>query len=239
MSVEAETKRLKSEAYPDHHKNLKNIDQYISKRVNYIFIFDYDDTLFPSWFFRNDKTQRKSREQQREEQTYLYETEKLVHNILATAHQRGLVYIITNAESSWVTKSIKKYFPRLEDIFRSTKIISARDMYSGNDIIVNNEQLKLWKFKAINKYIVYAAQKIHSIDGCDVHIVSIGDSNAEIDATIKAVEDIPWCICKTIKLAEQPTIQILKSQLQLLSNVLDSVMQHNKGLILEMKLQHS
>lgn len=232
--------------YINNNDNPEYLLSYLANPVSCIFIFDYDDTLFPSWFFRNkdrrhdkDILTEQNEKDEKNDQDDIEELQRIIYALLTSAHDKGIVYIITNAESAWVYKSVEKYFPKLKSVIRRTKVISARDVYRDQRTIVSREQLKMWKFKAIRNHVLKTAKRLHSTDNCSVQVISIGDSNIEIDATTDAIEKIPWCICKTVKLSEQPSINILKCQLQLLSTVLDSVIQHDKELVLEMKLQNA
>ena len=101
-----------------------------TKSYNSIFIFDWDDTLFPTSFLMKEGIIKKNVNNISEEiKILLTILEKTCINILELAINKGNVYIITNSSINWINYSSKIYFPKLITILDKIKIISARDEY--------------------------------------------------------------------------------------------------------------
>ena len=114
-----------------------------SKTYNSIFIFDWDDTLFPTTFLLNEDIINQNNLSE-ELQKNISILEEIVINILNYAINKGDVYIITNSSLVWFKYSFNKFLPNLKNVIEKINIISARDDY---EFIYPGENKK-WKEKA-------------------------------------------------------------------------------------------
>ncbi len=183
-----------------------------SKAICHIFIYDFDDTLFPH-------SQTNS--------TNFSEFEDSVFKLLSRSQDKGQVYILTNAQEEWVVKTIKNYMPRLTSLTEKLKIISSRDIFSRGRKYASANDLLKWKTLAMNEILIHADSSVKLSD--QIHIISIGDSIIERQAAISATmlfsnyTGINRLIRKTIKLTDKPTMKILKKELEELDRQLDYI----------------
>jgi hypothetical protein len=181
----------------------KNILFSSPKKINNIFIFDWDDTLFctsvlnPNGFFDDE------REISPSQMRRIKELELFVKNLLTKAIEKGDTYIITNSEAIWVEYSCELFFPNVYKFLNKIKIISGRDLYEEKF----PHDYKTWKIKAFNEII-----KNYSLN-LPTNIMSFGDSSYEEDASYDLVKKFPNGFIKFIKFREIPLIQDLINQL--------------------------
>jgi len=127
----------------------KNLLNSKPKKINNIFIFDWDDTLLctsvlsPNGYFDDDfeipeATLKK-----------IKTLEIHVKNILVKALEKGDTYIITNSELDWIEYSCQRFFPNVYELIKKIKIISARDLYEKK----YPHDYKIWKVKVFNDII--------------------------------------------------------------------------------------
>ena len=181
----------------------KNILISSPKKINNIFIFDWDDTLFctsvlsPNGYF-DDEREISPSQLRRIEELELY-----VKSILTKAIEKGDTYIVTNSEAAWVEYSCELIFPSVYKFLNKIKIISGRDLYEEQ----YPHDYKAWKIKAFNEII-----KNYSLN-LPTNIMSFGDSTYEIDASYDLIKKFPNGFIKFIKFREIPLIQDLINQL--------------------------
>ena len=181
----------------------KNILISSPKKINSIFIFDWDDTLFctsvlsPNGYFDSEREILPSQLKRIEK------LETFVECLLIKSIEKGDAYIITNSEAAWVKYSCEIFFPNVYKLLNKIKIISGRDLYQHkfpNDY-------KTWKIKAFYKIL-----KNYSLN-LPTNIMSFGDSTYDIDAAYDLVKKFPNGFVKAIKFTELPLIQDLINQL--------------------------
>ena len=80
-----------------------------SKIYNSIFIFDWDDTLFPTTFLVDEDIISQSNVSEELQKTISI-LEEIVINILNYAINKVDVYIITNSSIVWFNYSFNKFF---------------------------------------------------------------------------------------------------------------------------------
>ena len=192
-----------------------------TKTHNSLFIFDWDDTLFPTSFLVNEKIEEISEKKLSEELKLLFsELENIVVNILNYALNKGDVYIITNSSFSWLNYSSDKYFPNLKNILEKIKMISARDEFEN----IYPGKNKLWKEKAFLKL------RNEFNNNLVTNIVCFGDSMIELDAGKTLASQFNNSFYKTIKFKEKPDFEDLIKQLNLINNKIDYIYSIPKNL---------
>lgn len=184
-------------------QTLKIEDSYeiIIVKNNVKIVFDWDDTLFPSTWIKNQGYGYDfiMTEEIKEKMNDLC---KVVVRVLTLAKTLGDVIIVTNAIDKWVEDSTSRFLFEASDIISTIPIISARHKYEN---IFPNDYVT-WKSLT---FIDRLDKNLH-ID----KLISIGDSNIEKDAAKKSVLICNSKVqCKTIKFIEHPTINLLKKQL--------------------------
>ena len=170
-------------------------------KTNVKIIFDWDDTLFPSTWIKNqgygyDFIMTKEIKEKMDD------LGKVVIRVLTLAKTLGDVIIVTNAIDKWVEDSTSRYFNEVSDIISTIPIISARNKYQN---IFPTDYIT-WK----SLIFLDRLDKNPHIE----KLISIGDSNIEKNAAKQSVLLCDSKVeCKTIKFIEQPTIILLKKQL--------------------------
>lgn len=175
-----------------------------------LFIFDYDDTLIPSsWLKQNGVyVTCHSCEGFTSEMVAMCEAVgQRVAALIKAAKQYGKIVIVTNATRSWLELATKTFMPSISDLILNLPIISAADLYehySSNPF--------LWKKFAFQHDVLRTAFP-NQPEMCT--IISIGDGESERQA-LKYIHSIatPDCmLIKSIKFMENPSPELLGKQL--------------------------
>lgn len=193
----------------------------INKR-NILFIFDWDDTLFPtSWTIDNniniDSLFRKNQNSSEENtyDKYFNYLDKIIFSLFIKIKKYGEIIIITNATLSWINKS-SSILPNTRKLLKYIKIISAREdnkQYSNNPthwkiISFKNEVFK----REINE------------------IYSIGDASYEYIALMHLKKITKNKFLKSIKLLENPDFKILIDELSVIYNAIPEIIKEEKDI---------
>jgi len=217
-----------------------------------VIIFDWDDTLFPTWFVSEvvlpcmPEEHRGERGQQSLEPLpsdsafteTLTQHAVYVRQLLYTAREIGRVGIVTLSQRPWVLSCALRYLPGIdfEQILRELQIpvIYAREcvkrsMLATADVEEGVNILTLAKQAAMKK----ALKKLYGKDGVWHNIISIGDSVVERDAIKELLwsqeeESVKPLLCKTVKLMEEPSVEQLGAEMMLLSMWLRAMASHNE-----------
>ena len=193
------------------------------KKFNSLFIFDWDDTLFPTTFFINKKLLNEENISEEILKPF-YILEKIIINIINFAINKGDVYIITNSCIDWFRYSSSKYFPNLKNILKLIKTISSRDeqeLYPGEN--------KLWK----EKTFLDLRREINN--NLVTNIICLGDSVVELEAGKLLGSKFDESFIKTIKFKENPEIEDLIKQLNLINDKINYIYSKAKNLSIEQK----
>jgi len=193
-----------------------NIDSFLLEKTKkkYLFLFDWDDTLFPSTFlnkngyYKNDKIP-----------VNVNSKIKLLENIILDIFMNIISFselvIITNSDKRWVTISCKLFMPNLHRfIEKNVHRVSAKNIYN---IKYPGEPI-LWKAK-IMKCILKKFYGVHK----NKYVISVGDSVVE-NTAIKTVSKLLNINTITvIKFITEPTINQLRSQLIQFKGDIDNI----------------
>ena len=203
----------------------KNLLIQPQKKINNIFIFDWDDTLLctsvlsPNGYFDDDMEILPSIMEKIEK------LEKLVKSILLQSIKKGDVYIITNSQLAWIYYSCQRFYPIIYKLLPKIKLISARDLYEKK---YPNDS-KIWKLKTFNDII-----KNYSLY-LPTNIICLGDSSDEIDAANDLVSKFPNGYIKAIKFREFPLISDLIKQLTLVINKFEKIYSSCKNITINIE----
>jgi len=207
-----------------------------------VIIFDWDDTLFPTWFI-TEVVQPCLADPQGdlpEDSPFidpLIRHAQAVKSVLEAARTCGRVGMVTLAQNPWVLTSAGKFLPGLdfEELLHSLDIpiIYARECLKKHMIAQGQQDdgLCLWtlaKQAAMKKML----KKLYGRRAW-INVLSIGDSTTERTAITELLWSTPEdsagrapC-CKTIKLMEDPSVEQLSTQLIMLSMWMQHLSQHN------------
>jgi len=183
----------------------------------YVFIFDYDDTLFPT----TSLTMKGGFD---EDELKLIQNGMI--NILSEAKKLGKVHIVTNAEEGWVEKSMKTYLPEAVYTLNGINVVSARTKHEKK-----SSDPTMWKYHAMSDCLEDSLLCPVDFSSTGInHVISIGDSNYERSAINLLAEDFNDFYVKSVKLREKPTVFELTKELELLSNSLRFLCSHKGNL---------
>jgi len=178
-----------------------------------VIIFDWDDTLMYTSFlqacgcnlaFVSPATQR-----------HLASIESSVCALLEVATSLGQTFIITNAEKFWVEECVRLYMPSVAPILAKVTVVSARDEHEAESC----GDVSQWKRLAFSK--LGQALDSHIV----TNLVSIGDSNFELEAAHLLAKSFALKFVKTVKFQERPSAEELSKELSLLAPKIQSLIQ--------------
>jgi len=205
--------------------NLKSTK--ISNMIN-IIIFDWDDTLFPTEYFKTRINMLLDHKLIPEETNLKLRTlASDIIKLITNAKTCGCVTIISNASLEWLELCFK-LIPEIIPIMDTIYVISAQDKFKH--LSNNPAKWKEWAFYQfiIDKIELYNQQENNYSPVQRKHnsynIISIGDSIHERDALkinanyLKTFNSNSISV-KTIKLSEKPTFEKVIIQLQILFHV--------------------
>lgn len=158
----------------------------------------------------------------------LKKQEEALKCFLECEMKRSKIVIVTNAEEGWVQHSARHYYPNILDLLQRIDIISARSTYEAK----YPKDPVLWKYLAFS--IDFGRNKTkHKIET----VVSVGDGFYELKAIFNFRDDNDDVIVHSIKLIEQPTVDILTTELSFISNTLPFLYDSRiRGIDLQLKL---
>jgi hypothetical protein len=134
--------------------------------------------------------------------------------LLEKARQVGEVVIITNAMTGWVEQSASEHVPELVPLLRQVPIVSARGDH-GKDFPADMARWKEQAFLALQKRLSPTVP---------LNLISLGDSPWDMDAAHSLGERFEEAWVKTVKLANEPTPEQLRKELELIGCRFDKIL---------------
>lgn len=185
-----------------------HLDYFLEKINNNtsLYIFDWDDTLFPSTFLIKEGCFNNYCNVSGDILQKIKTIEKIIIKLFSSILQKeGSFIIITNSDKKIVSTICSNYMPSLYKIISNYSfIISSKNMYMSS---YPNEPI-LWKTKAM-KYVL----KHFCGNNKNKKIISIGDSIIEKIA-FKTITNLLSLPNNTIiKCSEKPSIHSVYSQI--------------------------
>lgn len=156
-------------------------------------IFDWDDTLLCTSFIQL-KDERKEPLSEAIWARFYIISQKVV-TLIETAKKMGRVFIITNAMEGWVEHSAKKYLPAAVPLLSKMNVISARNRFEA----IYPGDVYEWKIQAFLEVCRQLNSEIVT------NLISVGDSDVEMDAVHVMGKEFSQALVKTIKFRENPT----------------------------------
>eukprot|EP00928_Gymnodinium_smaydae_P082114 TRINITY_DN65526_c0_g1_i1.p1 TRINITY_DN65526_c0_g1~~TRINITY_DN65526_c0_g1_i1.p1 ORF type:complete len:412 (+),score=50.13 TRINITY_DN65526_c0_g1_i1:88-1323(+) len=229
-----------------HRKSLPFVPVIIEDKYSWpIIFFDWDDTLFPTWFVtevvqptlpKENKYAKLPADSPFVEQ--LSEVAQLVREVLVAASSAARVRIVTLARKPWVVDSSNSFLPGLdiEDLMSELgmQVHYAREYVSESAARAANDAEGVDVFMiAKRNAMAKAFTKIgRSHEYKCANVISVGDSIVEREAS----KELMWSyghsenLCKTVKLIDDPSLDLLTMQLQILSSWLPQLVKYEDDL---------
>jgi hypothetical protein len=210
-----------------------------------VIIFDWDDTLFPTWFVSEVvvpclPTNTSSDSVLPDDSPFaeaLVRHAHIVRQLLSTAREIGRVGIVTLAQRPWVLSSARRFWPGIDfkQILQDLEIpiIYARECLRKPVISQAKEEEGVNIFTiAKQAAMIKVLKKLYGKRPW-TNIISIGDSIVERDAITELLwghdqESDRTPRCKTVKLMEEPSTEQLGAELVLLCKWLRSLASHQE-----------
>lgn len=185
---------------PSEHTRSPNVEP--GHDSDTLIIFDWDDTLLCTSAL-NDGLASASK---------LLHLENVVESVLQAAIELGDTVIVTNANSSWVHDSSKRFFPRLGATLEHVAVVSAREMF---EYTFPGEPFA-WKRSAFRYILGSHYRKRRRVSCALANLIVLGDSPAEMMAAHHAAHAIGACktLIKTVKFISSPSVSELIGQLE-------------------------
>jgi hypothetical protein len=171
-----------------------------------VIIFDWDDTLLCTSYlnYKNCLTGLDHLPQCKRDT--LTAIEKASGRLLEMAMSLGQTFIITNALDCWVEYTSKVWAPSLSPLLQKVNVVSARSQYESQ----HPGDVPKWKEEAFKDVA-------RSLDAEVVtNVVSVGDSQYEMDAAQTMGKEFRHAAVKLIKFRPQPSPEELLRQLNFL-----------------------
>uniref|UniRef100_A0A7S4QQ33 Uncharacterized protein n=1 Tax=Alexandrium monilatum TaxID=311494 RepID=A0A7S4QQ33_9DINO len=228
-----------------------------ASRDNVIIIFDWDDTLLPTWWVQemvNPYLPPGSKEAKLPSDSPHYDSlaahASSLKAMLMLARAVAQVAIVTLAVRPWVFTSAERFLPGIDlpELLRELgiPIFYAREHVKQPDACLAQVEEGVDIFTVAKRATMMKCLRKLSRKWkrARMNVISIGDSLAEKDA-IKEVlwaaceqpglEDAPAPLCKTVKFVYQPTLHQLRDELQLLAMWLRRMASHDEDFDISME----
>jgi len=181
-----------------------------------VIIFDWDDTLLcTSWLnLRRDQVLPPNIDK------HLRDIEAAGIRLIELAQRLGHTFIITNAMCGWVELSAAQWIPAMIPILERVRVISARTKYETQF----PGEVSKWK---VNAFLEVQRQLDSQII---TNLISLGDSNFEMDAVHVMGKEFQQALVKTIKFREHPSPEELVKQLQLVASKFEKIVENARNL---------
>jgi hypothetical protein len=181
-----------------------------------VIIFDWDDTLLCTSFLnlRQDAGLPATVERS------LRDIQSAAKRLLEMAMCHGHTFIITNAMSGWVEYSAAKWVPDLLPVLQKVRVISARTKYEPQF----PGEVGKWKVEAFLEVQRQLDSQIIT------NLISLGDSNFEMDAVHVMGKEFAQALIKTIKFRESPSPEELVKQLELVAQKFERIVENARNL---------
>lgn len=195
-------------------------------RDNSCIIFDWDDTLFPTWYVENVIRPCRVREDAPVADMFLQPMAlhaQAVEEVLRIARTVARVAIVTLAQRPWAQRTAETYLPdlRFAELLRELEIpiYYAREHIKRAQARTDEEGVNLLvvcKRNAMVKCLKKLRKKTGRMAG---NIICIGDSSVEHEA----IKEVLWSRdghsqCKSVLLMANPSLANLTNELKLIAS---------------------
>ena len=197
---------------------------YMTITLANIFILDWDDTLFPTFWVQSKNINIRESSTYSTYKLYFIELDKQILSFLTILNSIGEIYIVSNAGTGWLNLTIS-ILPSTKEFIENNKIpiMSARDKNVG-------EEINQWKIKTFKSIFENVMQYVNALNNLNIqegnkneliiNIISIGDAHYEYIALINLNDFMKNTklkyFLKNIKLMEKPQFNDVIDQIKAL-----------------------
>jgi len=215
---------------------VRRITEYQRNRDNHLMIFDWDDTLFPTFevtegnwgcFTKNVF----GRNPPRKLRKLIAKIEAAAIEIIEQAASLGTVKVVTYATFGWAHRTCKTFMPNLQAVLvkHNAELISARE--DG----LKRGMKSSWHMKTESfRKLVDERLKTTNLP---ITLTSVGDGSKERRAALEMCKFIPENQISIIKLLDKPSGNELLLQLEELSKIFEHISTSNEFVYHEMQLE--
>lgn len=213
-----------------------------------VIIFDWDDTLFPTWHVTQViqpclETRSSALPEGSIFNKPMEEYAKLVEQVLTVACSVAKVYIVTLGRRPWVEDSSESFLPGVDipSLLKKfgVRIFYAREHLGTHDVSMASDEDGVNPFMVAKRNAMKKClKKARRQSGLkSVNAIAIGDSQAEIEA----MQDLIWCdgtgedLCKTVNFLSDPNLNALTSQLNILLSWMAPLLAYDKDIDISMQ----
>jgi len=182
-----------------------------------VIIFDWDDTLLCTSFLNQFGD---SESLPPVVKRHVREIQSRGRRLLELAMRLGHTFIITNASHGWVEYSAAKWVPDLLPLLEKVPVISARSKYEPQF----PGEVNKWKIEAFLEVRRLLDSQIIT------NLLSLGDSNFEMEAVQEMGKEFARALVKTIKFRENPSPEEVHKQLELVGQKFEYIVQSARNL---------
>eukprot|EP00924_Labyrinthula_sp_SR-Ha-C_P000243 snap_masked-scaffold_25-processed-gene-1.19-mRNA-1 protein AED:0.09 eAED:1.00 QI:0/0/0/1/1/1/2/0/281 len=208
-------------------KKTSRKEKFEPDELKTLFIFDYDDTLFPTKVVTFLTKQQKliswkDLHMNENLQDFFEVTDLLIVDILnKTLHLSNFVKVVSNGTMSWIKGTCKKFLPETYSLlFKQNKIevISAQDLYSNRNIwkkfcfrnvFERSFETELQRFRRGESALFLK------------NFISIGDGNPELKAAESIKNSFPHLFVKSVVLSGKKSCEDFYYRLETILDQLD------------------
>jgi len=224
LEQEAALESAQAAKEQEHETKKEGADQQLTNELGYdvqskvyqsVVFFDWDDTLLCTSYLNRRRDALPPEVEQ-----YLGEIAKVGRNLLQMAMYFGHTLIVTNSEHGWVEYSCRKWMPELLPILHNVRVISARSQFE------REFPGQVWKWKVQAFLEVQRQLDAHMF----TNLISLGDSEFEIEAVHVMGKQFAQACIKTIKFQENPSPEELLKQLEQVSQQFERIARKARNL---------
>lgn len=183
----------------------RNSQEFYGSKNQTIFILDWDDTLFPTTYVRDElqltwtktlQEQRLPSRQKAEVSSKLAVCANRVVELVRQASKAGKVVLVTLARKPWVSDSCRNFFPSVGTLIRelNVPVVYAQEGvqvdYNKVQMASDGEVERFWSTMKARAIARECAEFYSQYEGQSwKNVISIGDSDFERLGTMLATQD--------------------------------------------------
>ena len=202
--------------------NTINNPKKSNSQFNCFFIIDWDDVLFCTSYLQNNEgiILNSNNLLTETESNKLIKIEFAVLRFLTCAlKENSEVYILTTAREGWIEESSSQYMPSVCLLLKSCTLLYSRSLfeskYYGNAI-----KWKAKTFELIKSYYNTGSStdNSNSTGNSVSNMIIVSDSMTSLELAMKISKDFKNIYVKTLKLKENPNLDDMIKQLNLIGD---------------------
>jgi hypothetical protein len=192
-------------------------------------IIDWDDTLFPTTWLRQQGLLADEVAPRGDQSSLLQKLASSAEKTLRLALEFGKVVIVTNAQQGWVELCCANLMPSLNSVLEDVAIVSARSAYEACSNCPAD-----WKRLAFD--LVFENEFLNEPRSLQYNVISLGDSLYEQQALTSLCQKRHDVLGKSMKFLEAPAIEQLIEEHEFAVSCFLQVAEHNGSLDVEIAI---